>query len=60
MFFNSRFRLADPVPYKSGQFNMKKISVTAGTPLPATFTFGKGLFSFVVQKDLTVTFNGEK
>jgi hypothetical protein len=54
------FRLAAPVPFKSGHFNMKKISVTAGTPLPATYAFGKGLFSFVVHQDLSVTFNGER
>jgi hypothetical protein len=31
-----------------------------GTLLPATFIFGKGLFKFVVQQDLSVSFNGNK
>jgi hypothetical protein len=31
-----------------------------GTPLPATYVYGKGLFTFVVHPDLTVTFNGTR
>jgi hypothetical protein len=31
-----------------------------GTLLPHTLTYGKGAFIFVVEKDLSVTFNNQK
>jgi hypothetical protein len=43
-----------------GQFNQKNLLLVEGTPLPATFSYAKGRFNFVVQQDLTVTFNGAK
>jgi hypothetical protein len=55
-----RFSLADFVPYKAAYFNSKKLSIQRGTPLPATFSFAKGLFNFVVEKDLSVSFNGTR
>jgi hypothetical protein len=54
------FSLAEFVRYKAGHFNTKKLYLEEGTPLPATFSFAKGLFTFIVQRDLSVTFNGTK
>jgi hypothetical protein len=48
------------VPFRGKQFNTKTLTLREGTPLPATFVFGDGLFTFIVNRDLTVTFNGTK
>jgi hypothetical protein len=53
-------RLADPVPFKGSQFQKKKLPLQEGQSLPATFSFCKDRFVFVVQRDLTVFFNGTK
>jgi hypothetical protein len=54
------FRLAEPVPFKGQLFQKKKLSLQEGQSLPATFKFCKGQFAFVVQRDLSVFFNGTK
>jgi hypothetical protein len=52
--------LAEPVAYKGGHFNSKKLSLNEGQALPATYSYARDQFVFVVQRDLTVTFNGIK
>ena len=46
--------------FKGRFFNFKKLDLKEGQVLPATFSFAKDRFKFVVEKDLTVTFNGTK
>jgi hypothetical protein len=57
IFFSS---LAEHVAFKGRLFNFKKLHLTEGQALPATFSFAKDRFKFVVEKDLTVTFNGTR
>jgi hypothetical protein len=52
--------LQDFVKYGRGNFNTKTLTLEEGMALPATFIYGKGLFTFVVHPDLSVTFNGTK
>jgi hypothetical protein len=47
------------VTFGSGTFQKKVLCLKEGEPLPATFKF-KNRFTFIVQRDLTVTFNGTK
>jgi hypothetical protein len=54
------FSLAEFVNFRGGQFNSKTLKMVEGTPLPASFVYGGGLFNFVVNKDLSVTFNGTR
>jgi hypothetical protein len=60
IFILSLSSLAETVPYKRGHFNSKKLMLQEGQALPATFSYAKDRFIFVVQRDLTVTFNGTK
>jgi hypothetical protein len=48
------------VPFKGCLFNKKKLKMTEGQHLPATFSCGGDRFKFVVHRDLTVSFNGTK
>jgi hypothetical protein len=52
--------LEERVAFKGRFFNFKKLDLKEGQALPATFSFAKDRFKFVVEKDLTVTFNGTK
>jgi hypothetical protein len=51
------FSLAEKVSFGSGTFQRKVLSLRQGEPLPATFKFKNDRFVFVVERDLTVTFN---
>ena len=52
--------MTEHVPYKGGAFNFKKLDMKEGIALPATFSFAKDRFKFIVEKDLNVTFNGTR
>ena len=59
-FVSSLCSLAQPVSYRGGVFGKKKLKLTEGQPLPATFSYAGDRFIFVVHRDLTVSFNGTK
>lgn len=53
-------RFGRKIQWSHGAFNKKSLLIAEGTPLPATFPFGMGQFSLLVDRDLSVSFNGEK
>jgi hypothetical protein len=55
-----QFRLGSPVHLGGQTFNKKSFRIAKGTPLPYTFARAQGAIVFVVQKDLSVTFNGKR
>jgi hypothetical protein len=52
--------LAEKVSFGGGTFQKKVLCLKEGEPLPATFKFKNDQFIFVVQRDLSVTFNKTK
>jgi hypothetical protein len=46
--------------YNGKTYSRTNVRVVAGTPLPYTWTVGKGALCFRIEKDLSVTENGNR
>jgi hypothetical protein len=49
-----------PMVHQGRIFNKKTITIAQGTPLPAKFPMANGALVFVVEKNLSISFNGEQ
>jgi hypothetical protein len=53
-------RFGKKIQWTHGHFSKKSILIAEGTPLPATFPFGMGQFNIIVDRDLSISFNGTR